>query len=380
MSTVKIKVLKQAAEQPIKSFSRKSVKRRITSDDEDSDVDLSPTPSSSTAKHSAKRPRTTTADLESDEDIPSPPARSSKHNPLKSRGRIGGTKGVVKRNRRILSDDEDEEFVPAPEEKSATVVAKAKKKDVKGKSGANSGAGQIIAKNESKPSATQRALSGTVADGKKPSRKEGEIEMDVDLESHVPQPPVPALPLVDAGPPKKKLPTIKKKPKVGTAANSSVAPPGAGAVSRPEGSVLKPGTATGTTTATSLRSSAVPATTLNPSGTGDFDLRDSSTWQSLIGKGTSSSGPRVGVEKRVSTEERRKQLDKLRDEARAQRVDQFRQTFDLQAQSLKINRFEVRSSVPGLLQYRSLSAFTEEILYSFSKDGWAKHFGGSVPS
>lgn len=78
-------------------------------------------------------------------------------------------------------------------------------------------------------------------------------------------------------PQRKKLPTIKKKTK----------PPGAvppTLASTTPSAISSPSTKIPTALASATGKETTPVTTLNPSGSGDFDLRDSNTWQSLLGK------------------------------------------------------------------------------------------------
>ncbi|KAF7976300.1 hypothetical protein HWV62_6997 [Athelia sp. TMB] len=121
--------------------------------------------------------------------------------------------------------------------------------------------------------------------------------------------------------PKKKLPTIRKnKP---AASGSGTPTAGKAGASNPTNPDTKP------------LGIAVP----RPAATSDFDLRDKGAWASIF-KQSGGSTPRSGLSRREKEEERRKELYKMRDEARAKRDEALRVTFDLQAQWDKISTFE----------------------------------------
>ncbi|KAF8514067.1 hypothetical protein JB92DRAFT_2920879 [Gautieria morchelliformis] len=349
---ISLKPPRPSTEQPTKAALHKATKRRITSDDEDSDSTVSSKGRTSHPKPPSKKPRLSHADDAHPRLDAYPRSESSQPTAAKSRVITGGTKKVLKKQKRIVSDDEDdaEEFVPEPEDNPVVVAAKPKHRDLKGKvkpdpRGGATG-GKMSLQNGSVPPVSSSAIIGKKrARTDEADTKQPDLDVDVTSVPSAPTPPVPA-PIPETEPPKKKLPTIKKKSKTDSAASSTFVSP---APAPPPKAAANPGKASSTGTAKQEPSLAaipkkpsapVQATTMNPSGSGDFDLRDSNTWASLIGKGTSNSGPRVGIEKRVSTEERRKQLDQMRDDARVRREDQYRHTFDLQAQSQKIAAFE----------------------------------------
>ncbi|KAH7914654.1 hypothetical protein BJ138DRAFT_1110329 [Hygrophoropsis aurantiaca] len=140
---------------------------------------------------------------------------------------------------------------------------------------------------------------------------------------------------VVAAPPKKvkKLPTIKKN-KQGSTGTST---PLQASASRPppENDLPK--------LAASSSNARKPAALM---GATDFDLRDKSVYAELF-KGPGGSTPRSGLNRREKEEERRKELNKMRDEARARRAEEAKHTFDLQAQAEKIARFERRLKDEG---------------------------------
>ncbi|KAG9318481.1 hypothetical protein JVU11DRAFT_572 [Chiua virens] len=73
-------------------------------------------------------------------------------------------------------------------------------------------------------------------------------------------------------------------------------------------------------------------------GVRDIDLGNSKIYAELF-KSTGGNTPRSGLK---NAEERRRELDKMRDEARAKRAEEAKFTFDLQAQADKIAHFEQR--------------------------------------
>ncbi|KAG1753498.1 hypothetical protein EDB19DRAFT_1669568 [Suillus lakei] len=127
---------------------------------------------------------------------------------------------------------------------------------------------------------------------------------------------------------KRKLPTIKKnKPSASGAPTQSQS---AAATSKPPPStddVAKIGAPHPQRKSASLM------------GAADFDLRDKSVYAELF-KGAGGSTPRSGLNRREKEEERRKELNKMRDEAKAKRAEEAKHHFDLQSQADKIAGFE----------------------------------------
>lgn len=127
---------------------------------------------------------------------------------------------------------------------------------------------------------------------------------------------------------KRKLPTIKKNKPPGTA-NGSTGP--STPVTRPPPE--KP-----------AESERLPlpavrkAAAMAPNA--DFDLRDASVYASLFQK-PGGTTPNSGLNRKEKEEERRRELNKMRDQARAKRMEEAKNnTFDLQAAHEKISRFE----------------------------------------
>ncbi|KAH7930772.1 hypothetical protein BV22DRAFT_1053972 [Leucogyrophana mollusca] len=146
-----------------------------------------------------------------------------------------------------------------------------------------------------------------------------------------------AAPPTGAIPAKKirKLPPIKKTKQASTGTSTPLQALAAPAKPPPESDLSK--------LTTSSSTARKPAALI---GAADFDLRDKSVYAELF-KGPGGSTPRSGLNRREKEEERRKELNKMRDEARAKRAEEAKHTFDLQAQAEKIARFEQRLKEEG---------------------------------
>ncbi|KIJ49857.1 hypothetical protein M422DRAFT_27567 [Sphaerobolus stellatus SS14] len=279
--------------------------RKLCLADNDSEMD---DPEPSLSPPPKKRYRSTTVE-DSDYD------EHEYSQPSPSKPRSGGSKGA-KRKRAVSSEDDDFELESDRKPTRPKLKSRISVSNTKGKGKATKGDPDIIvAKNERKPLSPDKESQGD--------------DMDIDI---VPTAGTPGSP--SSEPPKKKYPTIKK-PKIEGSSTAKLPPkPAAGSVPKAP-----------TANAGASKKSDATATTLNPSGTGDFDLRDNKTWLSLIGKGgTSSTGPKVGIEKRVSTQEHKKKLESMKTEAKAKRTEEVKNTFDLQGQAQLIAAFEKRMS------------------------------------
>ena len=274
-----------------KTTSRKSAKRRITSDDESDNAD-SPLAGPSSTNPPSKKPRLSHVENFGAEDgtsrqphmVTSKPGGSAAVNP----------KSNLKKRARIVSDDDDE-FLPEPEVKPTMVASRPKTRHLKGKA-EPSGWRASTVKGEAKL-ATSPSSGPTT---KKRPREEENLEVDVTTVANptTAKPSTSSVPAPgpDGPPPRKKLPTIKKKAKTDSTTTSSLASPALVPSSKssanPSANPIKRNTGTGTPKPHSPAAVGLPkklqgpvqATTTNPSGTGDFDLRDSNTWQSLMGK------------------------------------------------------------------------------------------------
>ncbi|KAG6890696.1 hypothetical protein C0995_005069 [Termitomyces sp. Mi166 len=131
-------------------------------------------------------------------------------------------------------------------------------------------------------------------------------------------------------------------------------------------------------------------------GNTDFDLRDESVYKALFnqvrwfpvravelltshlmiplksGSNTSRSG--------LARQERRKELDKMRDEARAKRLSEMTPSFDLQSQYEKIKRFEESSGrrylFPNVLASKWRDIYDAERRKAFMEQAWSS--GGNA--
>ncbi|KAG1827290.1 uncharacterized protein BJ212DRAFT_1311338 [Suillus subaureus] len=128
---------------------------------------------------------------------------------------------------------------------------------------------------------------------------------------------------------KRKLPTIKKN-KSSTSAATSAQSQTAAAPSKPPPS---------TDDVTKIGAPHPQRKAAGLMGAADFDLRDKSVYAELF-KGAGGSTPRSGLNRREKEEERRKELNKMRDEAKAKRAEEAKYHFDLQSQADQIAGFE----------------------------------------
>jgi len=142
-------------------------------------------------------------------------------------------------------------------------------------------------------------------------------------------------------PQKKKLPTIKKnKPPLGASSTTAAAQLASKAV--PQNSVpveAKPAVGSSLSPAFGVNLPKKPRT-VPTIETADVDLSSPDVYASLF-KTSVASTPRAGVNTKVKEEERRKELHKMRDEARAARLAELeKNTFDLLAGQEKVACFE----------------------------------------
>ncbi|KAI6108983.1 hypothetical protein EV401DRAFT_2076587 [Pisolithus croceorrhizus] len=157
-------------------------------------------------------------------------------------------------------------------------------------------------------------------------------------------------------PKKRKLPTISKTKQpstVGTTPTSNN-PPGTAKSSCPPSS-------TDNLVKAPLPTIQQRKTAL--SGTQDFDLRQPNIYAELFKPGGGST-PGSSLTRREKEEERRKELNRMRDEARAKRAEEAKVMFDLQAQAEKIARFERR------LRAENSSVLHPNFLAAKFRDEW----------
>ncbi|KZT70119.1 hypothetical protein DAEQUDRAFT_764869 [Daedalea quercina L-15889] len=153
-------------------------------------------------------------------------------------------------------------------------------------------------------------------------------------------------------PKKRKLPPIKK--------NKTSTVPSTPAVAKPATNAPKVDTPTPSKDPNGPVGVAArkPAASM---GAADFDLRDANVYAQLFNKPVKQQ-PDSGLNRRQREEERRRQLNNMRDEARAKRAEEAKQTFDLQAAHEKILRFEEK------LRAHNSIALYPNVLGAFWKD------------
>ncbi|KDQ60823.1 hypothetical protein JAAARDRAFT_55557 [Jaapia argillacea MUCL 33604] len=292
----------------------------------------------------------------------------------------GGGGGSVEPGKPLpfMDDEEDEDFAPSPRRHGSTT---SKDKAVKGKGKAGVGKGgkgksvkggggdrEILMKDERKvvvPSSSKGPGTSTPSGDRaiirrpKPIPKDkerDEVKVDEPTGEVTPtlppttttlpiseltpttetQPPLvddPTLPPIQK---KRKLPTIKKnKPAPSTTVDSASSTPLHGQFPNKKPVDEKKG-------------EGVPGLPKKPAGGGggdgpggrvDFDLRDQSVYNELF-KSAGGSTPRSGLNRKEKELERKKELNKMRDEARAKRLEEAKHSFDLQSAPDKISRFE----------------------------------------
>ncbi|KAI0682443.1 hypothetical protein BC835DRAFT_1400182 [Cytidiella melzeri] len=220
-----------------------------------------------------------------------------------------GNYDTAEQDAELQGDDED--FAPEPSSSKRSASSKAYAKTSRPGRGTKSGKGdmEIPTKQASRPGpGMRRGTSAEEEDSKREARGES-----VSVNDSTPPPAK-----------KPKLPPIKK--------NKTSAPPNA-----PPLPAKPPARPTLIKTdlvlpVSGARKSAAPA------NNADFDLRDASVYASLFAK-PSGSTPNAGLVRKEREEERRKELNKMRDEARAKRTQEMKESFDLQASHEKIQRF-----------------------------------------
>ncbi|KAH9952134.1 hypothetical protein B0H21DRAFT_880312 [Amylocystis lapponica] len=245
------------------------------------------------------------------------------------------------------SDDSDEEFTPepahAPPKRGAAAM---KAKTGKGSAAAKGGKAksrkeekEINIRNERRlppPVASTSKEGSPVLSSKRPRPKSEAVD------SPTPPPVTSVVDTKDIEPParevsppfkKRKLPTIKKNKPANANSTASSTPSSAklpekkGLIDTPPRPPLAVGTA------------PVPRKSAATINNADVDLRDASVYAQLFTK-PGSSTPNSGLNRKEKEEERRKELNRMREEARAKRTEEAKQAFDLQAPQEKIQRFE----------------------------------------
>ncbi|KAJ7109376.1 hypothetical protein C8R44DRAFT_286078 [Mycena epipterygia] len=174
----------------------------------------------------------------------------------------------------------------------------------------------------------------------KPPHKSGDVIVDVvgDGPATAPNPAPPKEDSAPVPPKKSKLPPIKKNkapttasggsvPASGSAGTSNLSiPPKPAPLAREEDSKLPP-------PIVGARKATIPLSV-------DLDLSNPMMYAQLFKSGGGSTPS--GFTRREKDEERRKELNRMRDEAKSKRVSDAATAFDLQGQMDKITRFEER--------------------------------------
>ncbi|KAF8077947.1 hypothetical protein FPV67DRAFT_1662726 [Lyophyllum atratum] len=344
---------------------RKTAKRLIYSDDEDDDLHQtqsnaarsSPigTPSVRGRSHTVEGD----SEYESEHATPEPPHSSHTTEPSSSttsylekhKARRTGDGPPPAKKKRVkadfTSDDEDYHMGAASEHDEEHLIVETKRQPKPtAKAKANVAKGKPSVDRDASTKEERRARHGKLkpdseaTHGTKRPRAGLQVEDemidilgDVDDRPHTRSPSQPKEPS-EPPPKKRKLPTIKKNKGATTASGSTLTAKASAtaAVGRPP--------------APKLPERAIPVApgarktpaTINSA---DFDLRNQSVYNELF-KSAGGGTPRSGLSRREKDEERRKELDKMRDEARAKRLADTTSSFDLQAQTDKIIRFEER--------------------------------------
>ncbi|KAJ7046781.1 hypothetical protein C8F04DRAFT_1061745 [Mycena alexandri] len=242
----------------------------------------------------------------------------------------------------LPADDEDE-YMSEPKTVGKRGGAKGKKGGAKGKKKAEP-AKEIVARDERKrPADTGDIGEGSAA--KRPrtrpgQQKSGDVLVDVVGDAPPAAVGTPPPPKEDSAPapPKKKLPQIKKnKPaagvavSAGTATATSSTPAKAAPLSTNQEDSILPPPIVG---AGAARKATIPLSA-------DVDLSNPMLYAQLFNKSSGGSTPSVS-QRHQKDEERRKELNRKRDDARAKRANEASPPFDLQGQMDKITRFEER--------------------------------------
>ncbi|XP_006458129.1 hypothetical protein AGABI2DRAFT_183216 [Agaricus bisporus var. bisporus H97] len=99
--------------------------------------------------------------------------------------------------------------------------------------------------------------------------------------------------------------------------------------------------------------------------TTDLDLSNPSLYAELF-KNPTGGASRTGSNRRAKEEERRKELDKMKDEYKTRFVEEAKHTFDLQAPAEKMARFE------ETLRQRRSSALYPNFLAAKWREEWER--------
>ncbi|KAI0819224.1 hypothetical protein BC628DRAFT_1333433 [Trametes gibbosa] len=395
--SLKIKISKNSVTSESRPVKRR--KQRIDSDDEGQDIPYEQPAESSRRKkaHTLNRIAVDDDYADADEDVdvdidgdiedtrflpeplagpsrslsPAPPAKRRLSNATGSsskarakESKLAKTKSSTKRSRRAVvwtDDEDDDEFddpdvVMTDDDDFDPEPGYRKVGTGKGKSG-KVGAGKIVGKTKAMKEEKEivfrdeRKLPAAQDSSKRPRpQEEGQ-------KNTVPS----ALDLVDevSLPKKRKLPTIKKN-KPSTAGSTAPSTP----------SVVKPVASVPEKTQTLL----TPAPTSNqvgarkPAGaSADLNLLDSSVYSELFKSKPGLSAPNSGLNRKQKEEERKKELHRMRDEARAKREAESENAFDLQAAPDKVERFVLHRLRHSTARFPNVLGATFKEMYDRSR-------------
>ncbi|KAJ6596893.1 hypothetical protein DFH09DRAFT_1133034 [Mycena vulgaris] len=334
---------------------RKSVKRVTSPDDDETTVASAPP---------LKRPRIQRSPDGSDEDADLESPEAAREPSHASGSRTKPKPPTKKRSTVVVSDPESEEFDPVDDESEADLPVdddeymSEPKNPVRRAGGGKGKAAQgakgkkkpepkeIMAKDERKrpPDASEPAAAPAAKRPRtKPSHKiGGELVVDVVGDAPAALSTPPTKDETTPVPPKKtKLPPIKKNKMSTTAGVGSV--PASTAVGTSTASIPPKSAPLGP--ARAEEESKLPPPIVGPRKTTlpasvDVDLSNPMMYAQLFKSGGGSTPS--GFTRREKDEERRKELNRMRDEARAKRTNEAAPAFDLQGQMDKISRFEER--------------------------------------
>ncbi|KAG6909715.1 hypothetical protein DXG01_015917 [Tephrocybe rancida] len=342
---------------PEPSTRRRTAKHRILSDD-DNELDgqnqeqldnLSSPVGTSTFRgrshtHTVEGNSDSEAEHASPEPEQSPLSQPSSSRPKRPKGKKS-TDGPHSKRKRIEQDtisDEEYHVAPASEDDEHLILHTKRQSKPTAKAKANKGKGKsfsVGARDERRPGRPQPNATETKASlptgtkrpratSKATSKAEDDpvdIVGDVDVRPNTRSPSPPPKEPAPPPPKRRKYPTINKNKGATASEPASKAGHAAGLKSAtPQLSDLPKPTLVG---------SRVPPTMV---GSSDFDLRDANVYKDLFLK----PGGNAGLALQKKNEERQKEINKMRDEARAKRMSEMATSFDLQTQFEKIKRFE----------------------------------------
>lgn len=261
-------------------------------------------------------------------------------------------------------DPDDDDFEPEPSVyKRSAGKAKATKGVTKsGRSKSKVEEKEIVIRDERKlpppldpPAPKEKPSASRLPLKRAPSSEDAEIPAQSSVSATTNGAADPAVRAEDADPPppkKRKLPPIKKNKSSTTSSTPAVAKP---PTTAPKAESATPAKDPDGPVGVAARK---PAATM---GAADFDLRDASVYASLFNKPVKQM-PDSGLNRRQREEERKKELNRMRDEARSKRAEEAKHAFDLQAPHDKILRFEEK------LRAHSSIALYPNVLGAFWKD------------